>query len=297
MDSPRRWSISLGQRVLLLLLIFSQAPAVAQERCDFGPGTLFQWSGGEYIDGGPDLSAPLVSDRPDFTEASSTVGVHVAQLEFGYTYFHDDAAGTSVDIHLFPEALLRYGIYRDWLELRIGLTYIEETTETAVASTALRGAEDLYLGFKIGLTPQDGIKPEMALIPQAFVPTGSAGINHGTVLPGVNWIYGWEVNDRISTAGSTQINRRVDGATDATFYRVAQSWTVALSVTERLGTYAEWFALFPTGADTKLPEHYFNGGMTFLVTDNFQLDVRAGVGLNEAAIDYFVGAGAVVRRW
>ena len=30
--------------------------------------------------GGPDLNAPLVTDRPDFTEASSTVGRGIAQL-------------------------------------------------------------------------------------------------------------------------------------------------------------------------------------------------------------------------
>ena len=39
-----------------------------------------------------------------------------------------------------------------------------------------------------------------------------------------------------------------------------------------------------------------DGGFTFLVNNNFQLDVRAGVGLNEAADDYFVGTGFAVRR-
>jgi hypothetical protein len=89
----------------------------------------------------------------------------------------------------------------------------------------------------------------------------------------------------------------LDGTTSDPFYEVAQSWTVALSLTDRVGAYTEWYAFFPTGADTQKPEHYFNGGFTYLLADDFQIDVRAGVGLNQAADDYFVGVGGVVRRW
>ena len=49
-------------------------------------GNLLQWSRNPSYSGGPDLSEPLVSDRPDFTEASSTVGRGVSQYEVGYTY-------------------------------------------------------------------------------------------------------------------------------------------------------------------------------------------------------------------
>ena len=63
-----------------------------EERCNYGPcdcqprGTLFQWSYGASFSGGPNLEEPIVTDRPDFTEASSTVGKGVAQVEFGYTF-------------------------------------------------------------------------------------------------------------------------------------------------------------------------------------------------------------------
>ncbi len=282
---------------ILLLLIFGQQHVTAQDRCAIGHGTLFQWNGGEYVDGGPDLTSPLVGDRPDFTESSSTVGVHVAQLEFGYTYTYDTTGGTSVRGHSFPETLLRYGIFHDWLELRVGLNYAEERTRTGAASATLKGAEDLYLGFKIGLTPQDGLLPEMAIIPQATVPTGSAAFNQGEMLAGLNWNYGWAISDYLATAGSTQINRSLDGTTGNAYHEVAQSWTVAASLSDRVGAYTEWYALFPSGADTEKPQHYFNGGLTYSVSDNLQLDVRAGVGLNQAADDFFLGVGAVVRRW
>lgn len=254
-------------------------------------GTLMQWSRHQGSSGGPDLNAPLVTDRPDFTEASSTVGRGIAQLEFGYTYTHDESGLIESESHSYPEMLLRYGILADWLEFRAAWNY------TGLDNEELRfsGSDDLYLGFKIGLTPQAGILPEMALIPQMTVPTGNDAFTADTVLPGLNWIYGWELNSCLSTAGSTQLNRSVEGAADNAYTEWAQSWTVAASFTDRVGGYAEWYGLFPHSAEFSETEHYMNGGFTFLFTNDLQLDIRGGVGLNDASDDYFLGTGLSVR--
>lgn len=260
-------------------------------RCCNSYGTLLQWSHGNSFSGGPNLEEPLVTDRPDFTEASSAVGRGVAQLEAGYTYLHDDDGTNQTSTHFYPEALLRYGIFADWLELRIMQSFAKED----VNDTKKSGAEDLYLGFKIALTPQEGILPEMAIIPQMFVPTGAKAFSDDDVLPGLNWIYAWDINDCISTAGSSQFNRVTDETTTEAYTEWAQSWTVAYTLTDLVGAYTEWFAFFPHSSDSAKPEHYFNGGLTFLLSDNIQWDIRAGVGLNEAANDYFVGTGISLR--
>lgn len=271
------------------------ASLIRGQDCGCGPGTLFQWSYGTSFEGGPDLEEPLVTDRPDFTEASSTVGRGVAQIEFGYTYTLNDDGGVRDITHSLGEPLLRYGILADWLELRIAVFPVSMNTATGGMRVSASGVEDLYLGLKVGLTPQECILPEMAIIPQMTVPTGSGNFTNDEVLPGVNWIYAWEINDFISTAGSSQVNRSVDEVTADTYYEFAQSWTVAYSLGDRLGAYTEWFGLFPSGADTAEVEHYFNGGFTFLLTDNIQFDVRGGAGLNDAADDYFVGTGLSIR--
>jgi Putative MetA-pathway of phenol degradation len=269
--------------------------------CDCSPGTLLQWSSGNRFGGGPDLDEPLVTDRPDFTEASSTVGRGVAQLEFGYTYSYNNDAGESVKSQSFGEPLLRYGILADWLEFRIALFPVEERTTSGGASTSSRGTEDLYTGFKIALTPQEGSLPEMALIPQMNLPTGSNAFTSKNVELGINWIYGWEINDFISTAGSTQANRRIDVATGEAYLEIAQSWTVAYSLSDNLGAYTEWFAISPGGTGGATTEHhlsgghYFNGGFAYLITNNLQFDIRGGVGLSDEADDYFVGTGLSVR--
>lgn len=269
----------------------SYGPCPHQERL-----TLMQWSYGTSFSGGPPgRDEPLASDRPDFTEASTTVGRGVVQIESGYTFIRDRDGGSTLTAHSFPETLLRVGVLAEWLELRAAYNYGVETTQFGGTATELSGSEDLYLGVKLGLTPQEGILPEMALMPQMTVPTGSSAFGAGEVLPGLNWLYGWDINDFLSTAGSTQVNRALDGVTGEPYLEFAQSWTIGYSLAERVGAYTEIFTLVPDGADTDKTQTYFNGGFVFPVTNDLQFDIRAGLGLNEAADDFFSGAGLVMR--
>ena len=261
------------------------------ELCRADSPTLLRWGTAPGVEGGPDLDAPLITDRPDFTEASSTVGLGVVQIEMGYTYSFDDDGTDRVVGHSYPEPLLRIGILAEWLELRVGWNYATES----VGGARVSGSEDLYLGFKIGLTPQAGILPEMALIPQLTVPTGADAFTSDQTLPGLNWNYGWDVTDCIATGGSTQINRNVDEVVVDAYAEWAQSWTVNYGLHDRVGAYTEWFAFFPHSATSASTEHYFDGGFTFLVNNNVQLDIRAGLGLNDAADDYFAGTGLSIR--
>lgn len=260
------------------------------------PSTLFRWNNtnAEPAGGPAGWDDPLNSDRPDFTEASSTVGRGVSQLEMGYTYFLDKDSGSRIVSHSFPEILFRQGFLADWFELRVGWTFNAESQTLSGATHKSRGSDDLYTGFKLGLTPQQGWMPEMALVPQMSVPLGSS-FSAERFLPGVNWLYGWDINERFSMAGSSQYNLSVDGSTDRVYGEFAQSWTTGVSITEKLGGYAEWFVLVPAGADEVHTEHYVDGGLTYRWTNNLQFDIRAGRGLSTGATDLFLGAGLVAR--
>jgi hypothetical protein len=258
------------------------------------PKTLLAWQGVDrtYVDGSED--EPLVSDRPDFTEASTTVGLRRVQVEMGYTYVRDSNNDTLLSSHSFPETLFRIGMFAEWFEARIGWNYGVNLNRENIVSSIFDGGEDLYVGAKIALTGQDGWRPEMALIPQMNLPTGHTDLTEGQVQPGVNWLYGWDVTEFYAIGGSTQVNRALDDA-DVYYAEFAQSMTVNYTLTEKLGGYTEWFAFFPAASVVALPQHYFDGGFTYRVHNNLQFDVRAGVGLNDAADDFFVGSGSVIR--
>ena len=301
-DVPRLQLLLLGATVALAGCATPDGGGVR------GSKTLLKWHTGDDPRAAPPAGGedqaekppadpraePIVTDRPDFTEASSTVGKGRVQLETGYTYVRDRSDGVLRAAHSYPEALLRVGLFADWFEVRVGQNL---GSERAGADGFATGFDDLYVGAKLGLTEQAGVLPEAAVVLQATVPTGSGSRTNGRVLPGVNLLFGWDViEDAITCGGSVQGLSTVDDNRH-TYLTLAQSFTVGYTLTERVGAYTEWFAFYPSGATSPGigPEHYFNGGFTFRPVPHIQFDVRAGVGLNRRADDFFAGSGVSVR--
>ncbi len=259
--------------------------------------TLLRWNSDKSEEGGPKLDEPLVTDRPDFTEASSCVGRGVFQLESGYTFTEDRNATGSSRSHSFPESTFRIGMFADWFELRIVWNYeVATQTQFGVSRATQSGADDLVLGAKWGLTGQAGFLPEMAVITRSTVPTGAGAFSSNEMLPGIAWCNGWKVNDWLETGTLTSMDRALDDDTGDPYLQLAQSWTFNYRLAEPLHAYTEWFVIAASGADTNHTQHYMDGGFTYLVNNDVQLDIRGGVGLNEAANDYFVGSGISFRR-
>ena len=75
---------------------------------------------------------------------------------------------------------------------------------------------------------------------------------------------------------------------------IAYSAVLGISMTDRLGSFVEFFGDVPVNPGRK-PANLVDGGFTFLVRDNFQLDLAGGIGLTDAAEDWFVGVGISYR--
>ncbi|AMV28350.1 hypothetical protein VT84_28360 [Gemmata sp. SH-PL17] len=253
-------------------------------------------NGGERKSEEPD---PIVTERPDFTNSSRTIGRNRIQLESGYTFTSDGRGASRMNSHAFLEALVRVGIFADWFEVQIGQNFLHTRAADPANPAGVNlqtGPQDLYLASKFALTKQDGILPETAVTLQMTLPTGSREQGSNKVLPGLLFLYSWDViPDRISLAGSSVFANAEED--DHGYFSYAQSLSVGYTLTKRLSAYTECFALFPSGATpTQVgPEYYYNGGFLYQVTPNFQLDIRFGVGLNKHADDFFTGVGFAIR--
>lgn len=287
-------------RALLLVLIAHALGAFAMGEArgeSNGPSTLLQWSCGKSSEGGSDLDKPLETDRPNFTESPKTVGKGVVQLESGYTFTYDAEDKVRTTDHSFPESLLRVGILADWLEFRAEWNYEVQRTKTGGITNTASGADDMTLGLKIALTPQQCMLPETGIILEMSVPTGADAFSADEVLPGVNYCVNWDITKDWSLGGSTIIEGAVDDATSDIYTQFAQSLALEHSWNERIKGYVEWYVLSPISADTNRPQDYFNGGFTVLINNDVQWDIRAGVGLNEAADNFFAGTGLSLRYY
>jgi hypothetical protein len=247
------------------------------------PLTLMQWSYGDGADS-DGLSRPLESDRPYFTKSASVVGWRLWQLEMGYLYGRESYNGENA-FHSFPDAIVRMGMLAEWFEFRVGWTYVD-----AGRGSDLDGSSDPYVGIKIALTPQDEILPETALLIDT-----NASLERNDMEPGVDFIYRWRLNDRWSMGGSSEFRRVSLHRRDAAI-GFAQTWIFERNFGDALTGYVEWAMLSvdtPPDPDTS---QIIDGGLLYLVTDNIQLDASVGYGLDELALDYFVGFGVTIRR-
>lgn len=247
------------------------------------------------------LQEPLITDRPDFTESTEVVPTGHFQLEMGYTFTYDREGSDRVQDNTTPELLARIGM-ADNFELRIGWEGYSFTRLRLDAPTRSRrtigreewsqGSNDVTLGFKLKLAEQDGWRPHTGIIGEISVPSGSPNRSSGDVDPAIKFLWAYDLSDRLSLAGNLNVGIPTENA--HRFVQASASLALGVVLTDRVGTYVEYFGFYP-GSDGTDAAHSLNGGFTFLVHPNLQFDVRAGAGLNEEADDFFTGVGLAWR--
>ncbi len=233
---------------------------------------------------------PLVTDRPDFTESPETVAPGRFQLEAGYTFTRrgDDKQ------HALGELLLRVGLWHQ-IELRLGgNSYVWLDSPDGDAD----GFEDLSLGVKIKLV--DGSKrleltrPTVGVIVATTLPTGDDVLGEDEPQPEFILAMAWDLSERFSLGSN--LNYAYASEDDDRFHQFSGSLALGYKLTEKWGAYIEYFGFVPASDDGPNAS-FFDGGLTYLVTNDLQLDARVGVGVfNADSPDYFTGVG-VSWRW
>ena len=79
-------------------------------------------------DNKPTNFGALITDRPDATEASSTVGKGVLQIETGGLYESFEDNNVTVETTTFNTTLIRYGLLSN-MEIRLGWDFVEGVTK------------------------------------------------------------------------------------------------------------------------------------------------------------------------
>lgn len=236
---------------------------------------------------------PMQTDRPDFTEGTRSVEAGHLQLEAGYTFVKESRAGQSYTQHSLPEALLRVGVAK-WTELRFfweGYLYEDASSQTSSS----KGVSDISLGIKHTMGLQDGFIPEHGIILELGVPTGSSEFTNEQVAPMAKFLWAYALSDRVDLSGNVNFDFPVEE--DERYLELSNAVSIAYGVTEQLGAYLEYFAFFPDDTSVQTTtRHFANGGFTYLLNPDLQVDIRTGLGLNNAAADFFSGAG-VTCRW
>lgn len=220
----------------------------------------------------------IITDRPDQTESSSTIPKGSLQIEAGFL------TGTAKD-DLFserqilaPTVLFRYGITQGF-ELR-ALTQFE-SIKNKLSNETYEGISDLEIGTKIQLFKKESSTTEVAFLTHVILPTASKQLT----------------NDKFGSISKLSISHSVSESIGVGYNigydyfgygngNLTYSLAIGIMITDAFGLYLE-----PYGAFLDIEKHKasFDGGLTYLLQDNLQLDVSYGTGLNHTMNYFAVG--------
>lgn len=232
---------------------------------------------------------PLVTDRPDATEASSTVGKGILQFETGGLYETFEANNVKSEDYTFNTMLIRYGILSN-LELRLGWDFVEGVTKINdnKLDNVMSGLSPLLLGMKIDIAEEDGCMPEIGLIGHVF-PVFSASADYRPDYTGVD--FRLSLSHTLSENSSLGYNIGAQWGNDSPEAAAIYTLAYGYSFTEKFGMYAELYGDLPEDSSAN---HYWDAGFTYLVNNDLQLDAYFGTSITEGQ-DLLLGLGFSYR--
>ena len=219
------------------------------------------------------IEAQIVTDRPDQTESSSTVGKRNLQIEAGLLIGSEGEEPISTRQILAPTTLLRLGITKG-IELR----FMGQLESLKMPDQVFWGISDIEFGAKFQLYQKEGSRSEVAFLTHLLLPTGPAELPNDAFGTINKLAVSHVINDYMSLGYNLGYNYLGADKGDLTY-----SLALGVGLGEKVGIYAE-----PYGEYVNLDNflHNFNAGLTYLIEENLQLDVSFGLGLNHR-MNYF----------
>jgi len=219
----------------------------------------------------------MVTDRPDFTESAVTVPAGYLQFEGGATY---SSLGGDLSEVVVGEALLRWGVL-DRVEIRIGGPSYMSVSNGGTHS----GFGDGSLGAKMQLGPL-GSGWDVATIATASVPVGDDEFSSGEVDPSLIMTAGRALNETLSLGGQIVASWPTQG--DDREFEWGGTLVLGSEIGLKMGAFIEVAVTVPESGTAPIVGH---AGLIYGLSDSFQLDAHAGIGLSDTAPDLFIGVG------
>jgi Putative MetA-pathway of phenol degradation len=224
---------------------------------------------------------PIQADRPDQTETPAIVPKGMFQVETGLTFQKNDAFSKSFSL---PTALWKYGVNENF-ELRLITEFLSEETN----NEKFNGLSPIYVGFKVKLTEEKGILPKTSFIAHLGLPN-AASTRYKTdyFAPDFRFVMQHTLSEKFSL--SYNLGSEWDGlSAEPTFL---YTLTSGYSITKKLGSYIELFGFAPQNDKAN---HNLDGGITYLINNNFMVDLSSGIGITNNAPKHYFALGFSFR--
>lgn len=222
---------------------------------------------------------PINTERPSFSFSPLALPTGFWQIEMGYQFTRDK--DTSLKDHTLPNLLLRFG-FHEQLELHLSGVGFKSQGSAGVETN---GLQDAGLGIKWQINDSNAVVP-IGLFGGISLPVGTSELTSDDYGPSIGLF--WTHSSSLEWFGTAILKHLNE------LFTLDNAIGINFSLPGNTGAYAEYLGNFYEDVD-KEPGHTLNLGATWLLSDNLQLDINGGVGLNSQANDYFTGMGISYR--
>lgn len=229
---------------------------------------------------------PIVVERPSFSTPPNVVGTGFWQIESGVGWDNDaPEEGDGTTVFTAPNTTLRLGVTRR-IELRAATTGLVSASERGRRTTSMA---DTALGVKYQLAFQEGFGLDIAVVPMISLPTGGAASSKNAD-PSVILTAARQFG-RALLNGNVKWTRQSYGDT-ANERTQLLDWSLVLAHP----LWGRWSAFWEgVASDSDLDDapaaFVGNAGLERQFGESVIVDVYGGLGLNDAAPTWRLGAG------
>jgi|TARA_B110000091_G_scaffold194498_1_gene220366 hypothetical protein len=229
------------------------------------------------------IEAQIITDRPDQTESSYSVGNGNLQLETGVLISFDGETQNSNRQILAPTNLFRYGVSKG-IEVRV-LSQYEIVDNENISTT---GMSDLEVGTKIQLFNEEDKNTAIAFLSHLIIPSGSKELTNDKFGTINKLSISHVINDHVAVGYNVGYNYFGLERGDLTY-----SLALGISVNDQVGIYIEPYGEI---VNFENPVCNFDAGLTFLANENFQYDFSFGTGINNTMNYMSIGFSWLVNK-
>jgi len=225
----------------------------------------------------------IFTDRPGQTDAVYTMGKGYFQVESGFFYGRDEGAGNKITASTTPNLMIKYGVI-DRIEVKLFLDVLNTKFETLGSEIKESGLAPIRFATKVFLIKGDGWMPAASITGILSLPnTGENAFQHNDLNHSIRLQMENSISDNVS------LNYSIGGDWfDNSNSQGVYTIVLGSSVSDKLGGWAELYGTFGNDASEIFATDF---GLAYLLTDYLQLDSSFGIGLNDAATDFFFNLG------
>lgn len=230
------------------------------------------------------------TDRPTQGLSPSTVKKGFFQIESGAIFVDRKDKTQEWEKWSIGTTKLRYGVFDDFeVSVESSYEYWNNVKIDDGSVSTSEGMGPVSAAFKVRIADEKGIRPQMAISGsitfrhlgyEDFAPTYSYPVGL--------FLASHTLSKRLSLAYNFGFSYNGENADGFFVY----TGSLGYQISTKIWSFAEAYGNFDNGDQ---PNHRLDGGLTYLVANNFQVDITAGWGLDTEVKRLMVNAGFAWR--